>query len=180
MIFLHPVTLAHWPLQRTLRLAALQDTPTAFGSTYAREIAFADDEWQRRTVAMEESKTITGVLALTETGEGAGLAGGVLAQDDSSIAHLFSMWVAPPFRKAGVGAKIVEHIVAWAASRHCREIRLAVTCNNAPAVRFYERLGFVPTGHTEQHRAYPELHLIEMARPLTAPVPPATAVPSKT
>ena len=40
-----------WKLLRTTQLAALQDAPEAFESTYAGSRAFGEDEWRRRAGA---------------------------------------------------------------------------------------------------------------------------------
>jgi len=37
-----------WKLLRATRLAALQDAPEAFESTYEGSLAFGEDEWRRR------------------------------------------------------------------------------------------------------------------------------------
>jgi len=48
MITLAPVTTQNVLLCKMVRLQALQDTPSAFNSTYARETAFTDAAWDRR------------------------------------------------------------------------------------------------------------------------------------
>ena len=45
MITLAPLTTQNVQLFKMVRLQALQDTPSAFNSTYARETLFADADW---------------------------------------------------------------------------------------------------------------------------------------
>jgi ribosomal protein S18 acetylase RimI-like enzyme len=56
------------------------------------------------------------------------------------------MWVDPTFRGAGVGARLVERVLAWARSWDARSVTLGVTETNDGAVGFYEHLGFADTG----------------------------------
>ena|SRR5580700_2308390 len=48
MISIVPITAQNFLVFKAVRLRALQDSPFAFGSTYAREAEFTDDEWRRR------------------------------------------------------------------------------------------------------------------------------------
>ena len=48
MITLRRITEHDPALLRETRLRALSDTPQAFSSTYAREIAFSQSEWESR------------------------------------------------------------------------------------------------------------------------------------
>ena len=66
--------------------------------------------------------------------------------DEEADAHLYGMWVDPTFRGAGVGARLVEGVLAWARSWDARSVTLGVTETNDGAVGFYEHLGFADTG----------------------------------
>ena len=48
MVLVRATTMTDWQALREIRLQALRDAPDAFGSTYAREAAFGEDEWRRR------------------------------------------------------------------------------------------------------------------------------------
>lgn len=59
-------------------------------------------------------------------------------------AHLGFMFVEPESRGKGVNQMILQHLQSWAKSRGLLEIRLTVYPENRPAVRAYEKAGFVP------------------------------------
>lgn len=48
MVELVPVGIGNLELFRTVRLRGLEESPRAFGSTYARESQFERDDWVRR------------------------------------------------------------------------------------------------------------------------------------
>jgi len=89
MIVIEPVTLANMTIFKAVRLRALQDTPTAFGSTYAQESQLTDADWINRVARWNGEKGI-GFLAM-DGGEACGIAGSFLREGDSTLAQLVSM-----------------------------------------------------------------------------------------
>lgn len=160
MVLVREITADDWELMRDVRLAALAEAPSAFGSTYAREADFTEERWRDRI--SERSVTF---FAHEETADAApaGLAG-VYVEDGA--AELVSMWVRPSARRLGVGEALVEAAAAWAKTRDFRSLSLWVTESNAPAVRLYERLGFTPTGERQPLPSDPALAEIRMSREL--------------
>ena len=146
MITLKRITPANALLFKTIRLRALQNDPTAFGSTLAKESQLADEEWVNRSRRWNGEGSI-GYLAFD--GENAcGLVACYTDELDPHRAHVISMWVDPAWRRAGVGTVLIEGLRSWAASRKMRELKLMVTSVNHGAIAFYERIGFRMTGKT--------------------------------
>lgn len=147
---------------KTVRLWALQDSPAAFGSTYARESQFSDAEWLRRAANMNGEKRI-GYLAMDDD-RACGIIGAFLDENDSLSANVISMWVAPAHRRTGVGSSLITAIQTWAQSSGVRALRLMVTSNNSTAIEFYERMGFSMTGNTEPYPNDPSMIEYEMSQ----------------
>ena len=147
---------------RTVRLWALQDSPAAFGSTFARESQFPDAEWLRRAANMNGEKAV-GYLAMDDD-RACGIIGAFRDENNSLSANVVSMWVAPAHRRTGVGSSLVTAIQTWARSRGVRALRLMVTSNNRTAIEFYERMGFSMTGKTEPYPNDPSLIEYEMSQ----------------
>lgn len=165
MITLDPITPQNALVFKAVRLRALQDTPSAFGSTYARESQLTDADWMERARKWNGERS---VLFLAMDGNNAcGIAGSSLDPDDATRAHLISMWTAPAYRRRGVGSQLVSEVLAWARSRGARTLLLMVTSNNESAIWFYERLGFARTGRTEPYPNDPTLIEYEMSRAIT-------------
>jgi ribosomal protein S18 acetylase RimI-like enzyme len=162
MVFIEPITLENLPAFRETRLRALQDTPGAFGSTYARESQMTDEEWRNRAQRWNGEKGI-GLLAFDD-GIACGIAGCFLDSNDPSHAQLISMWAAPSHRRRGVGRMLVDSVTAWARSRGVIVLHLFVVANNHDAIQFYERLGFARTGRSEPYPNDPALTEYDMAR----------------
>lgn len=162
MVTIELVTAQNIFVFKEARLHALQDAPTAFGSTYARESQLTDGEWMERARQSDGVKRV--MYMAVENGAVCGIAGAMRDEDGENKAALISMWTAPTHRKRGMGRMLVEAVIAWARSRGVKALTLLVTSVNPTAMRFYERLGFVRTGRTEPYPNDAAVIEYEMAR----------------
>lgn len=150
MIVIERITLGSALVFKEVRLRALQEAPTAFSSTYAKEAAFLDDEWKKRAMRWSSGGS-AGFLAF-DGDRGCGMVFSFAEELDPLRVQVVSMWVAPEVRREGVGRQLMETVVDWARGRAMRDVKLMVTSVNHGAIAFYERLGFRMTGREE---AYP-------------------------
>ena len=158
-----PITRELVGIYKQVRLRALQDSPSAFCSTYARESLLTDEDWLNRTLGLDGKKKI-GFLAM-DADEPCGLVACFRDETDSSLAHVISMWVAPSHRGTGVSASLIDAVRGWAKSRGVARLQLMVTSKNDRAIAFYQRYGFVKTGRTGLYPNDPALFEFEMVRP---------------
>src|SRR5438067_1165358 len=135
MIAVVPITLQNVMSFKEVRLRALRDTPSAFGSTFARECRLSDADWTERAIRWN-GETGIGYLAMNG-GVACGIAGSILDHEDATRAILLSMWTAPTHRRRGIGARLVNEIVDWAHRRGTSVLQLMVTSHNEPAILFY-------------------------------------------
>lgn len=162
MLAIETITPQNILVFKEARLRALQDSPWAFGSTYARESQLTDADWMERAKRWDG---VTGILYLAmDAGVACGMAGSFIDEQDAARAQLISMWSAATHRKQGVGRMLVEQVIAWARSRGVKILTLMVTSVNPGAERFYEQLGFVRTGRTEPYPNDAAVMEYEMAR----------------
>jgi ribosomal protein S18 acetylase RimI-like enzyme len=164
MISIVPITGQNFLVFKAVRLQALQDSPFAFGSTYARESEFTDEEWLRRADNWNGVRG-AGFLALAVNAP-CGIVGSFLDERDGTQARLVSMWTAPTHRMLGVGALLVRTAEDWARGAGANTMSLMVTSNNQAAQLFYERLGFTYTGVREPWPNDPSFFEHEMSRRL--------------
>ncbi|MEO7150045.1 MAG: GNAT family N-acetyltransferase [Rhodanobacteraceae bacterium] len=62
---------------------------------------------------------------------------------DSRQARLYSIAIAHPARGRGLGAALLQAAEREARARDCDTLRLEVRTDNAPAIRLYERHGYL-------------------------------------
>lgn len=58
--------------------------------------------------------------------------------------HIFLLYVAPAYRRQGIGSALIHQAEAWAKARGERQVGLQVFQHNLPALRLYEKLGYQP------------------------------------
>jgi ribosomal protein S18 acetylase RimI-like enzyme len=150
-------------LLRQVRLRALSDTPMAFGSTYAREIAFESQEWQSRADRSSQSSDSSTFLAF-DAGSCCGIIGGFRRDGDPTTATIVSMWVAPEARRKGVGGKLLDAVGQWALLHGMTSLFLDVVETNAPAIAFYQKCGFSFTSETDWYPNAPNVRELFMRK----------------
>jgi len=151
--------LADWQGYRTTRLRSLAESPNAFGSTYDREVALTDAQWQARLDP--EQDTVGMPLGAFAGLQLVGLAWGRI-DDDGNTAQVYQMWVDPAMRGRGVGRSLLLGLIRWCASEQVAQIQLGVTEGETPARMLYESLGFRPFGSLEPLREGSSLFIQNM------------------
>ena len=147
-----------WQVHRAVRLAMLLDTPLAYGSTFAREIAFTDELWQERMGGSTSWLALDGDLPVGSTTLFR------LPEQDVDEGCLVGMWVAPHARGTGAADALVTSLLDHAASTALRRVTLDVADGNHRAAAFYRRLGFTTTGRTGALPQDPQVTEFEMER----------------
>jgi GNAT superfamily N-acetyltransferase len=161
MVMVREVVAADWRALRDIRLEALREAPDAFGSTFAREAAFGEADWQRR---ISSGGNFLGYLPEASASEPAGLIGGY--HEDPDAVELVSMYVRPLARGRGMGEALIATVIDWATARNAASVHLWVTETNKPARLLYERCGFSLTGERQPLPSNPSLGEVGMARRL--------------
>ena len=143
-----PVTEDNWRTYRDVRLAALLDTPRAFANTYAVSAAYPDESWLARLTSMTvwlalDADRPVGTVSLWHDAR----------QSDDEV-YLIGMWVSASVRGRGVGDLLVATALGAAGEAGYAQVRLEVAEENLPAMRLYERHGFVRDGSTWDNPLY--------------------------
>jgi ribosomal protein S18 acetylase RimI-like enzyme len=131
-------------LLRDVRLRALRDAPYAFGTRYEDAINEPPGDWTATARACARGNSRAYFLALDRRPDGRQSTVGMVQarRRPPTDCLLFSMWVAPEVRRAGVGRALVQAVADWGAGWGARRVVLWVTNVNDGAQRFYERIGF--------------------------------------
>lgn len=145
-ITLKRTTRDDWQRLRALRLAALRDTPIAFGQTVDNALRMSEEEW-RAYAGRGEEPGRTFIVAVDDTsGDFVGMMGGALDRGGGAP-FLVGVFVLPSHRggQLGVTDRLLESIEEWARG-FGNLIQLDVHEDNARARRYYASRGFVETG----------------------------------
>ena len=130
---------------QALRLQGLLECPSAFASSHEEEVAVPlatvaerlAEQPDRATFGAFDGPALVGVLGLQR-------------EAMRKLAHKALVWglyVAPPARRAGVGARLLAAALAHASNpMRVRQVTLGVNAGNLAALALYRRLGFEPFG----------------------------------
>jgi ribosomal-protein-alanine N-acetyltransferase len=88
-------------------------------------------------------------------GEAANIAGFLIARHAAAEWELENIVVAEEFRGKGVGKQLMQELFTQAQKMNSDLVFLEVRDSNAPARRFYEKLGFQETGRRKAYYSNP-------------------------
>jgi RimJ/RimL family protein N-acetyltransferase len=132
---------------QALRLQALQESPTAFSASYFEEVDRPLHEiLTRLTPAPDGSRSTFGAFVADQ------LAGmlAVIRPQRAKLRHwaeLAGMYVAPEFRRRGLGGELLDAALAHArALPGVRQLKLSVNAANQVARSLYQSRGFACVG----------------------------------
>jgi ribosomal protein S18 acetylase RimI-like enzyme len=127
---------------RRVRLDGLKNYPVAFNGCYDIESLLPLDDFAARIFEPPNLSAIFGAFIFKNLF-------GVVALDVSAAvklshkATLWGMYTMPSARGMGIGNKMMQALLSYAAQIPCMErILLSVTASNTQASRWYEELGF--------------------------------------
>jgi GNAT superfamily N-acetyltransferase len=120
-----------------LRVRALRDDERA----WARSVL--EDSWGEIVIGggREHRPAVLPALVAEDGGERAGLATYLIEGDDCEVVTLDALTVG-----GGIGGALVEALADTARAAGCTRLHLTTTNDNLPALRLYQRHGFVLAG----------------------------------
>ena len=126
---------------QALRLDALREAPSAFGSSYEEESEFRAAVIEGRVAPKQDrgpfgafkNEELIGLVALGR-------------ENFKKLSHkalIWGMYVAPAARGQGIGRALLSEALSLARSvPEIQQVNLCVNANNANAIRLYESVGF--------------------------------------
>src|SRR3546814_4649919 len=113
-------------LLKRVRLAALLDTPTAFGVSYKTAADYDCDQWKQRA-----SSTGTELWLAFEEGGPVGMVGAAVSESERFT--LIGMWVEPAARGSGIAKELVDIVKDRSTERGFDGVFLDVSPENVRA-----------------------------------------------
>jgi ribosomal protein S18 acetylase RimI-like enzyme len=160
------VAVAEGPVVKAVRLRSLEADPSSFASTYAREAAFAEDEWVDWAAGDASGEEMTTLLAMRGR-EPVGLVAAYRDERERNLFHVVAMWVEPEARRAGIGRRLLREIEAWISSSGGNCAQLSVADRALGALCLYEEAGYRPDGERSQSPHMPEISLVSLRKQLS-------------
>lgn len=148
---------------RALRLQALQDHPTVFGSDYASSAALPLEHWQERM-----RKGAGDEFTVTYVAEAGGALIGMttlVRNEPLKIRHsgmIYSVYTHPAWRGTGVADALLNACVAYARGLGMRVLHLGVVVSNISALGLYLRNGWSVYGVDPESIFYDGIYYDEL------------------
>ena len=138
-----------WQRVKAVRLAALAESPSAFGSTLAEERGYDEADWCRWC---RDTATFVAVRDGVPIGMAAGVNG-----TSADERKLIAMWLHPAHRGTGASTALLAAVRDWALRDGATTLTLWVTRSNHAAARLYHGAGFAESGASKPLPSNPAL-----------------------
>lgn len=143
---------------RDLRLAALKDTPDAFGAKYENEVEKPILDWQNRLKNTHWCFVVAdgvdvGLLAVDRA-----------EKDRNSDCWLSSWWIHQDHRGSGIPKLMLNWLEQLCIEKKWEKIGLGVWPDNLRAISAYKKLGFTEAEKLLPSRSIPGLMYLAMYR----------------
>ncbi|WNZ25968.1 GNAT family N-acetyltransferase [Leptolyngbya sp. NK1-12] len=155
-------------LHREIRLRALHDSPNSFGETLAEAEAKPIAYWEALTESVTTGSHVMFLAYNSDTIQGCVY--GLLDREREQAGRIGGMWVAPAYRRQGIGQTLLEAVLAWAAEQGLTHLGLWAPVANPAAIHLYQNAGFRPTGQQKVlSAANTPLQIVEMELNILGP-----------
>ncbi|MFI8088201.1 GNAT family N-acetyltransferase [Streptomyces sp. NPDC086080] len=158
---IRPVREEEWAAVKELRLAALRDPVAhlAYVETYEEAAARPDSFWRERAAGSTEGGSRTRQF-VAEAGDGSWVGTVTVLIEEAGTTdwaglpverrqgHVVGVYVAPEHRGSGLTKVLFDAALEWAWGCGTDRARLIVHPENARALHFYRKAGFVESGVT--------------------------------
>ena len=141
---------------RALRLAALKDTPDAFGAKYEDEAEKPISDWQNRL------KNTNWCFVVADGVDIGLLAVDRAEKDRNSDCWLSSWWIRDEFRGSGIPKLMLNWLEQLCIEKKWEKIGLGVWPDNLRAISAYKKLGFTEAEKLLPSRSIPGLMYLAM------------------
>lgn len=147
---IHRFTIKDVAAYKALRLEALQLEPGMFGSSYALELSFTDEQWIARV-----NNPGGACFGLYCDGEPVGITGIVARDTDApGDAYMTQSYIRKLHRGQGLSRLFYRARLQWAAEHHIKRLIISHRESNLASKAANQRFGFVYT-HREP-RTWPD------------------------
>ena len=143
---------------RALRLAALKDTPDAFGAKYEDEVNKPISEWQDRL------KNTNWCFVVADGVDVGLIAVDRAKKDRNSDCWLSSWWIHQDHRGSGIPKLMLNWVEQLCIEKKWKKIGLGVWPDNLRAIAAYKKLGFTEAEKLLPSRSIPGLMYLAMYR----------------
>jgi ribosomal protein S18 acetylase RimI-like enzyme len=134
-----------WQVYREVRLAALQDSPQAFLTTYSEAATQPEQYWRNRMVGAHQ-------LLAQRDGTPLGVVSVEMTEGDSQSADLCDLWVTPEARNTGIASRLVQAAADQAIEDGRTRLYYWVSTENGRAIGFASNAGFRVTSERRTTR----------------------------